>query len=47
MRDGDFSAAGVTIVNPATGQPFAGNRIPASLMRPTALLCAPHTLRPT
>ena len=41
MRDGDFSAAGVTIVNPATGQPFAGNRIPAGLMSPTALALLP------
>ena len=47
MRDGDFSAAGVTIVNPATGQPFAGNRIPAGLMSPTALALLPYIPRPT
>ncbi len=27
-RTGDFSAAGVTIFDPATGQPFPGNMIP-------------------
>ena len=36
MRSGDFSTAGVTIVNPLTGQPFAGNRIPTGLISPTA-----------
>ena len=46
MRDGDFSAAGVTIVNPATGQPFAGNRIPAGLMSPTALALLPYIPAP-
>jgi hypothetical protein len=29
-RSGDFSASGVTIVDPFTGQPFGGNRIPVS-----------------
>src|SRR5690242_9047323 len=29
-RAGDFSAAGVTVRDPFTGQPFAGNVIPAS-----------------
>ena len=28
-RAGDFSASGVTVFDPFTGQPFAGNRIPA------------------
>lgn len=30
FRTGDFSASPVTIVDPATGRPFPGNRIPAS-----------------
>ena len=46
MRDGDFSAAGVTVVNPATGQPFDGNRIPAGLMSPTALALLPYIPAP-
>ena len=29
-RAGDFSASGVTVFDPFTGQPFDGNRIPAS-----------------
>jgi hypothetical protein len=35
-RQGDFSGAGVTIIDPATGQPFAGNRIPQSRFSPVA-----------
>ncbi len=46
MRDGDFSATGVTVVNPATGQPFAGNQIPAGLMSPTALALLPYIPAP-
>jgi hypothetical protein len=30
MRNGDFSSAGVQLINPRTGQPFAGNQIPSS-----------------
>ncbi len=30
VRNGDFSNEGVTVVDPATGQPFANNVIPAS-----------------
>ena len=30
MRSGDFSAISMPIVDPRTGQPFAGNQIPAS-----------------
>ena len=43
MRRGDFSAvtnsAGqpVTIYNPVTGQPFAGNQIPSNMMSPVAV----------
>jgi hypothetical protein len=35
-RNGDFSGAGVTIIDPQTGQPFAGNRIPESRFSPIA-----------
>jgi hypothetical protein len=35
-RSGDFSGAGVTIVDPTTGQPFPGNVIPASRFSPIA-----------
>ena len=37
MRSGDFSATGVTIVDPLTGQPFPGNVIPADRLDPTSL----------
>ncbi|MCC6586188.1 MAG: carboxypeptidase regulatory-like domain-containing protein [Bryobacterales bacterium] len=37
MRAGDFSAAGVTLRNPFTGQPFPGNVIPSSLINQGAL----------
>jgi hypothetical protein len=37
MRGGDFSATGVTIVDPLTGQPFPGNVIPAARLDPTSL----------
>ncbi|HVL67598.1 MAG TPA: TonB-dependent receptor [Vicinamibacterales bacterium] len=37
MRSGDFSALGVTIVDPLTGQPFPGGRIPAARLSPSAL----------
>lgn len=36
MVSGDFSALPFTILNPDTGQPFPGNRIPTSLLDPTA-----------
>jgi hypothetical protein len=32
MRRGDFSAISTTLTNPYTGQPFAGNLIPANLI---------------
>jgi hypothetical protein len=40
MRNGDFSAVDRTILDPATGQPFPGNRIPLARLSPqaTALL---------
>jgi hypothetical protein len=37
LRAGDFSAAGVTLVDPATGQAFAGGRIPPDRLSPQAL----------
>jgi Carboxypeptidase regulatory-like domain/TonB dependent receptor-like, beta-barrel len=36
-RAGDFSASGVTIRDPFTGQPFQGNVIPASRISPAGL----------
>ncbi len=37
MRSGDFSTAGVQLINPQTGKAFAGNQIPASQMNPSSL----------
>lgn len=37
MRTGNFSQLSTPIINPATGQPFTGNQIPASLLSPIAL----------
>ena len=37
MRSGDLSSAGVQIVDPATGQPFPGNLIPAASLSASAL----------
>lgn len=37
MRAGDFSSAGVPLIDPATGQPFANNQIPLQRMDPAAL----------
>src|SRR5262249_53595838 len=37
MRTGDFSSGGLAaIVDPATGQPFPGNKIPANRIDPSA-----------
>src|SRR5439155_7155739 len=35
-RNGDFSLSRVRLIDPATGQPFAENRIPASRINPSA-----------
>ncbi len=35
-RNGNFSAEGVTVINPSNGQPFANNTIPAALISPIA-----------
>jgi trimeric autotransporter adhesin len=37
MRAGNFSTASRQLTNPATGQPLAGNQIPAALINPAAL----------
>ena len=36
MRSGDFSASPIALIDPATGQPFAGNHIPAGRIDPSA-----------
>ncbi len=37
MRNGNFSAEGVTVNNPITGQPYANDTIPTSQLNPVAL----------
>ncbi|RPI23613.1 MAG: TonB-dependent receptor [Acidobacteria bacterium] len=37
MRQGDFSKSGLTVKDPLTGQPFAGNIIPAARFSPVAV----------
>lgn len=37
MRNGDFSAAAVQLINPQTGKPFPGNQIPAGQLDQTSL----------
>jgi trimeric autotransporter adhesin len=37
MRTGDFSAAGIQLIDPTTGKPFTNNQIPISRMDPAAL----------
>lgn len=39
-RSGDFSASGITIIDPFTGAPFPGNRIPSSRISATSRLVA-------
>lgn len=41
MRAGDFSASPVTLIDPATGQPFPANQIPANQLSPQALALLP------
>jgi trimeric autotransporter adhesin len=36
MRNGNFSSSATALVDPATGQPFPGNQIPASRVDPSA-----------
>ncbi|NWG14356.1 MAG: TonB-dependent receptor [Acidobacteria bacterium] len=40
MRDGDFSGWSITIKDPLTGQPFPGNKIPASRISQVSRLAA-------
>lgn len=35
-RNGDFSAEGVTVINPSNGQPFVNDTIPTSMINPVA-----------
>jgi trimeric autotransporter adhesin len=37
MRLGDFSSVGTPLIDPSTGQPFAGNQIPFDRLSPQAL----------
>jgi hypothetical protein len=37
MRRGDFSSVSTPLIDPSTGQPFAGNQIPADRLSPQAL----------
>jgi hypothetical protein len=36
FRTGDFSASSIPVIDPSTGQPFPGNRIPANRVDPAA-----------
>jgi hypothetical protein len=36
LRSGDFSTSGSPVIDPLTGQPFAGNQIPATRISPAA-----------
>jgi len=36
MRNGDFSGTAITAIDPRTGRPFPGNRIPADRLDPSA-----------
>src|SRR6185295_11615254 len=36
MRQGDFSATAIQLIDPKTGQPFSGNQIPAGRIDPGA-----------
>src|SRR5262249_14026249 len=46
MRAGDFSASAVKLVDPSTGQPFAGNQIPAGRVDPSAAALLPFIPSP-
>ena len=46
MRNGDFSSSGIQLVDPKTGQPFAGNQIPASRVDPSASVLLPYIPKP-
>src|SRR5207245_3375085 len=36
FRSGDFSASSIPVIDPLTGEPFPGNRIPANRIDPAA-----------
>ena len=40
-RGGDFSGSGYTVVDPLSGQPFAGNKIPATRINPVSAKALP------
>lgn len=40
QKRGDFSGTGITLRNPFTGQPFAGNRIPQEMIHPVGAALA-------
>jgi trimeric autotransporter adhesin len=42
-RTGDFSAFSSVVIDPATGQPFAGNQIPESRISPSARAASVHS----
>jgi len=42
MRRGDFSSSPFQLIDPATGQPFAGNQIPESRFDPSARSLLPY-----
>ena len=47
MRRGDFSGVGTPLIDPATGQPFAGNQIPADRISPQARALMEYYPAPT
>jgi len=46
MRTGDFSASGIQLMDPATGQPFPNNQIPVASMSSSALSLLPYVPLP-
>ena len=46
MRHGDFSASPIALIDPASGQVFAGNQIPASRIDPSAASLLPFIPSP-
>jgi len=46
-RVGNFVGSGVTVYNPTTGQPFAGNMIPSAMLNPVGLNIASLYPQPT
>src|SRR5262245_19371007 len=46
MRSGDFSASPISLIDPISGQPFAGNQVPASRIDPSAASLLPYIPAP-